>query len=230
MFLTPFIDFGEPIEKFCGIVSSKHADESGDEATDVEKGANTKPPKQLTLGPVRARIIGTSDKVKILAVNEKGATLHGTGIAIGSGPLDQSKAYLELHIEEDGTSVSVGAIGRNPNTVLSEAWQVLSRVPNSICVPLGSFSKGEVIGVLIDISDFPPSVSAYLGGEKPIQTVSNSVRGDLWPALELTSGSLTVVFNRDHLVELTASRISRGIEAVIISRSIIYFFAMSTSR
>ena len=215
MFLTPFIDLGDPIEKFCGIVSQKDLDDSGMETA-------SQAPTGPGLVSSRARIIGTSDKIKILSSTERGTTLQGTGIAIGSGPLDQSKAFFEIHIEEDATDICVGAIGRNPNTVLSEAWQVLARVPNSICVPLGTFSKGNVVGVLVDISDFPPSIAAFDSSEdKPIKSVSNSVRGDLWPCVELISGSATVVFNREYLVSLTPLRISRGIEAVMLSRSII---------
>ena len=220
MFLTPFIDFGEPIEKFIGVVSEKNIDEISEE--NLKKGStNVKGTKELGVVSNRARIIGTSDKIRIATVTEKGTTLQGCGIAIGSGPLDQSKSYFEIHVEEDETVVNVGALGKNPNMVLSEAWQVLSRIPNTIHVTLGRFSKGDIIGVLIDISDFPPKVSAYKGDERPIQSASNSARGDLWPAIELVNGSITVVFNREHLHGLSPERLSRGIEAVMISRSII---------
>lgn len=221
MFLTPFVDFGEPIEKFIGQANVKEEDER---PLDVEIGnitAKKESPHIAAAQPTRARIIGASDKLRITASTEQQTTLEGTGIAIGSGPLDQSKAYFEILVESDSATFSVGALGRLPNTVLAENWQVLGKVPNSICAPLGTFTKGETIGVLVDISDFPPSVSGFRDDDQLVKKASASARGDLWPALELKRGSVSVIFNRDELHYLTAQRMSRGIEAVMLSRSII---------
>jgi hypothetical protein len=211
MFLTPFIDLGDTIENFCLSNGSPNL-------------GNTSPSNQTMSSKQaidRARIVSVSDKVKIISANERGTTMEGAGIAIGSGPLDQSKAYFEILVEAPDTSISVGAIGRNPNAVLAEGWQVLSKVPNSICVPLGVYQPGQVIGVMIDISNFPQTVTGYEFNDVERKSVSARVRGELWPALEIHSGSVTTVFGREHLKYLTPIRISRGVEAVMLSRSII---------
>lgn len=221
MFLTPFIDFGEPIERIFGLPPIEKCENEPEDKTLVE----TEMARSVALTDPhsgRVRIIGVSDRIKIISASDKGTFIEGTGIAIGSGPLDQSKAYFEVHIEQDGTRLCIGAIGRNPTTVLSENWQVLGKVPNTIASgPLGTFNRGDTIGIVIDISDFPPCVSAYGNNDELIKTSSSSVRGDLWPAIELTSGSVSVIFHRTYLKYLTSVRSSRGIEAVMLGRSII---------
>ena len=222
MFLTPFIDFGEPVEKFLGLPPLTRPEDDEPpvqcQVSEVKEESGF-----VAAGIQRVRIIGVSDRIKIVSSLGPGTTIEGVGIAIVSGPLDQSKAYFELLIEEDNTRLAAGLVGRNPTTVLSENWQVLSRVPNSISTGIlgGQFQKGDVIGVQIDISDFPPSVSVFRDNDKLVKTASVSVRGDVWPAIELSSGSVTVVFNRSELSHLTQQRISRGIEALMFSRSII---------
>jgi hypothetical protein len=213
MFLTPFIDFGEPIERFLGLPQMEKSESREDEPV-ADMSAIS--------GPQKVGIFGVSHKLKIVSATDRGTTLEGCGIAIGSGPLDQSKAYFEVRIEVDGTKLAVGAVGRNPMSVLSENWQILSKVPNSISSgSLGSFKAGEVLGVVIDIADFPPSVSVYHENDQLVKTVSLSVRGDLWPAVEIREGTATVVLARPALSHLTQQRLSRGIEAVMVSRSII---------
>ena len=211
MFLTPFIDLGDTLESLCfpGSSNAENTSPSNQNVPSKKQAAE------------RVRIISVSDKVKILSANERGTTMEGTGIAIGSGPLDQSKAYFEILIEAPNTSISVGAIGRNPNSVLAEGWQVLSKVPNSICVPLGVYQTGDIVGVMVDIANFPPTVTGYESNDIERKSVSSRVRGELWPALEIHSGSVTAVFRREHLKYLTPVRISRGVEAVMLSRSII---------
>jgi hypothetical protein len=225
MFLTPFIDFGEPIEKLCGLSVARSSSTDWDDGENQTPSASNRPPLQQkpmeTAVPTRARIVGVSDKLKIVSTTDKGTKMEGSGIAIGSGPLDQSKAYFEIAVEAPNTKISVGAIGRNPNIVLAEGWQVLSKIPNTICVPVGTYQPGDVLGALVDISNFPPSVTGYESNDVERKSVSASVRGDLWPALEVHSGSATVVFNRDELKYLSRNRLSRGVEAVMISRSII---------
>ena len=225
MFLTPFVDFGGPIEALCGLGHRPGDDDSVDESpmhveTSV-KHSSQRPfqEEMMTAAYNRARIVSVSDKVRIIAATEKGTRMEGTGIALGSGPLDQSKAYFEVVVDSPETTISVGAVGRN--LVLAEGWQVLGKVPNSICVPLGTFNPGDIVGVLVDISNFPPSVTGYEHNDVERKSVSTSVRGDVWPAIEIHSGSVTVVFARDELKHLTPQRMARGVEAVMISRSII---------
>lgn len=221
MFLTPFTDFGEPIEKLFGLPPMEKCEDEPEDNTVVETEM-TRSAAMTDPHAGRVRIIGVSDRVKIVSASERGTLIEGTGIAIGSGPLDQSKAYFEVHVEQNGTRLAVGAIGRNPTTVLSENWQVLGKVPNTISSgALGTFNKGDVIGVVIDISDFPPSVSAFGNNDDLIKTTSSSVRGDLWPAVELRAGSVSIVFQPTYLKYLTNARTARGIEAVMLGRSII---------
>jgi hypothetical protein len=221
MFLTPFVDFGEPIERFLGLPPMDREEDKDQELTDQLPLAHRSEHAFVNTSQ-KVRIIGVTDRIKIISASNKGTVLEGTGIALGSGPLDQSKAYFEVRVEQDGTKFTVGAVGRNPTTVLSENWQVLSKVPNSISSgSLGPFTTGEIVGVLIDISDFPPSVSAFQDNDTLIKTVSLAVRGDVWPAIALMSGSLSVVFKRNELKFLSQQRISRGIEAIMVGRSII---------
>ena len=224
MFLTPFIDFGEPIERFLGLPPMDRPEDKEEPAPlQVHSKEEPLPVGGFVSGIQRVRIIGVSDRMRVVSASETGTTLEGTGIAIASGPLDQSKAYFEVRIDEDDTRLAVGLVGRNPTSILSENWQVLSRVPNSISTGhlSGAFQKGDVIGVLIDIADFPPSASAFRENDKLIKTSSIAVRGDVWPAIELSAGSVTVIFNRSELTYLTPQRLSRGIEALMLSRSII---------
>jgi hypothetical protein len=217
MFLTPFIDFGEPVEKIFGLPPMEKVDDE-DEVKPESVVVTAK--EQVHAG--RVRIIGVTDRVRIVSSSERGTKIEGSGLAIGPGPLDQSKAYFEIVVEQDGTKLGIGAIGRNPTQVLSENWQLLSKVPNSVSSGmLGTFNAGDVVGVLVDISDFPPSVSAFKNNDQLVKQSSASVRGDVWPVIEILSGSVTVVFNPDQLRYLTPQRISRGIEAVMLSRSII---------
>ena len=64
-------------------------------------------------------------------------------------------------------------------------------------------------------------LSGYVRDDQLVKKASTSVRGDLWPAIEVKNGSVSVIFNRDQLKYLSTQRMSRGIEAVMLSRSII---------
>lgn len=211
MFLTPFLDFGDPIER---VIGQRACGQENQDSTVVVAPVANAPV------PLKVRIVCVSDKLRILAVSEQGTALAGSGLAMVSGPIDQSKAYFEISVQEDDTAITIGAVGRNPNSVLAAGWRSLANVPNSMSVSLGKFQKGHVVGVLINISDFPPTVTGYTQDDVVVKQTSQSVRGDLWPAVEI-AGSATVVFARDKLQFLTPHRLSRGVEALMISRAII---------
>lgn len=169
---------------------------------------------------VALREMQPAEKVKIVCVTGTlkidRARITGEGIGIVSGPLDQSKAYFEVLVEQDDTRISLGGIGRHPNTVLGEGWVRLQTVPNTICLPLKTnFSKNTKIGVFINLDNFPPTITAF-ENDLEIGSISSCVRGDLWPAIEIC-GSATICFNP----KLTQNQISRGIQPIMLSRSII---------
>jgi hypothetical protein len=215
MFLTPFIDLGDPIERILGV--SRHRKETVDD--DIPP--SVRQPETSHNLSTKPRIICTTNKLS----TSGGDRLSGTGVGIITGPLDQSKAYFEIRIEQPETSVCVGAIGMHPSSVLAQGYASISDVPNSISVPVSKLKKAlsvrDTIGVLVDISDFPPRVSATINGETESISTSSVVRGDVWPAIEILGGSVTAIFDREHLRFLTSDKLARGIEAVMVSRSII---------
>jgi hypothetical protein len=216
MFLTPFIDLGESLENvFGGVQRIKPNEEQSAVST------NHQELEQMESGAVHSlkpRIITYSGNISL----HDSHTLQGTGIGIGSGPLDQSKAYFEVHVAQDETFIAVGAVGVHPNSIQNN-YDTLRAVPNSICLPIGeSLKAGDIVGIVIDISDFPPKIFAYINdNQSSSKTVSAVVRGDVWPAIEIISGSAKIVFDRSELCHLTKAKKDRGIEAVMMARSII---------
>lgn len=221
MFLTPFVDLGDSVEKYLGLPRSKPDEESQKshhELEQMESGMVASKAAQ-PIASLKPRIICLSGNVKLGDNN----LLSGSGgLGIGSGPLDQSKAYFEVHVEEHDTTVIVGAVGVHPNSIVNN-YEALGSVPNSIAVPIAdSLKPGDVIGVVVDISDFPPKVYVYLNeNQTELKSVSSIVRGDVWPAIEIVSGSAKIVFERHQLRYLTQAKLARGVEAVMIARSII---------
>ena len=218
MFLTPFIDLGDPIEKFLGVPRSKPDEEAPQpqvhqELEHMESG--TVPPQAQSLKP---RIISVSGNIRLKENNG----LEGTGIGIGSGPLDQSKAYFEVHVTQDDSFIVAGVVGVHPNSIPNN-YETLKSVPNSLSVQISEPLKaGDILGVVVDISDFPPKVSVFLNeSTTELKSVSAVVRGDVWPAVEIISGGANIVFDRRQLRYLTPAKLSRGMEAVMIARSII---------
>jgi hypothetical protein len=217
MFLSPFIDLGDPIEKFIGVPRSKPNEEAPSQEAvhqELEHMESSIVPAQS----LKPRIISLSGNIRLKDHNG----LEGCGIGIGSGTLDQSKAYFEVHVTQDDTFVVVGAVGVHPNSITNN-FDTLKSVPNSIALQIPDPLKaGDVLGIVVDISDFPPKVAVFLNdGTTEIKSVSSIVRGDVWPAVEIVSGSVDVVFDRRELRYLTQAKLSRGIEAVMIARSII---------
>jgi len=216
MFLTPFLDLGDPVEKFLGV--PRHASNTQeDEEQDRGKVELENAPPPVSLKP---RIICVAGQTKL--VGDPGSNrIEGTGIAIGTGPLDQSKAYFEIKVEEPDTRICAGAIGLHPNSVLAQGGKSISSIPNSIALPPVDLQVGDIVGVVVDISDFPPRVSMSLNGDVDTNTASSVVRGDVWPVVEIITGSVSLIFDRSRLTHLTPARMSRGIESIMIGRSII---------
>lgn len=222
MFLTPFVDLGDSVEKYLGLPRSKPDEENPQsrhhELEQMESGIAASATDQ-PIASFKPRIISVSGNIQL---GENNVLSGSGGLAIGSGPLDQSKAYFEVHAEEEDTCVIVGAVGVHPNSIVNN-YEALAGVPNSISVPIAdSLKPGDVIGVVIDIADFPPKVSVYMNeSHSEMKSVSAIVRGDVWPAIEIVSGSAKIVFDRQQLRFLSQAKLARGVEAVMIARSII---------
>jgi hypothetical protein len=210
MFLNPFVDLGYTVDKCLGMPMI---------APPVETAASppeavSKPTQHMIPRP---RIIGTTGSVLMT----HSGSLSGVGMAIGSGPLDQSKAYFEIHITSDACGLSVGAVGRHPSSVMAESSCNFEQIANSISMAVPHISQGDVVGVVINIADFPPSVTVYVN-DVELRSVTAMVRGDLWPALELSAGTASVVFERSALKYITSPHFaSRGVEPVMLARNIL---------
>ncbi len=168
-----------------------------------------------------ARVECVLDKLRILGVNHLGSVLEGSGTCILSGPLDQSKTYFEILLDSPCSIFAVGMVPRHPNSLIADGWRRLTDIPDALSIPLeAGLPPGSVIGVQIDISDFPPSVTVFVDNVE-VKRLSKSVRGDVWPSVEIVGGTATVVLARERLRFLDSARESRGFNQLMVSRSIL---------
>lgn len=213
MLLSPFVDLGVSIDRCMGMpnVSSELP-----VTTAAKQPVHPKPPA----APTRPRIIASTGSIQ-LSHEDLTTRIQGTGIAICSGPLDQSKAYFEITADSDICLIAVGAVGKHPSSIVAEGTCHLAEIPNSIHTLLSEISKADVVGVVVNIADFPPCVTVYLN-DKEINRVSCTVRGDLWPAFEMITGNVSIVFDRHSLKHLDSSVFAgRGVEPLMLARNIL---------
>eukprot|EP01035_Chromulina_nebulosa_P021464 gene21464-27802_t len=160
--------------------------------------------KEETNDSVSCKCGFIGSNVKLTRNTDKGSyVVEGTGIAIGSCPLDCDTAYFEVKVGKNPIDTRIGMIRfnkKNPcdmNITLdklesdSSAWYFKGL----------ELKEGDVIGIHWDQTDLPMVSFTVNGVDTPTSSI-NRIRPaqEIFPAVSVINGSAEFIFEDKHFV------------------------------
>ena len=179
--------------------------------------------------------------------SDNGCVIMGSGLALGSVPIEQDAAYWEFHILEDSKSSNNDATGEGNNDLFEALQFGVSRRPSkgqsidkvmqsdgssdeslSFLRSIPNLVEGDVVGVAVQQSDLP-MVQFLVNGEPMHHMAINRIRGMVFPAIclceqESNSGSNKGMFKVEFVFDSSRWKMEAPhpkFGAIIVARSIV---------
>lgn len=139
-----------------------------------------------------------------VVIVKNGQRICGSGGALASAPLVQSKAYFEVKIQQSGVwGVGLATrntdLNRSPGGHDAESWVlcwdgVLRHNNTELQKIQDSAQEGDILGVSYDHIE----LNFYVNG-KPVDSPVSGIRGNVYPALYVDDGAiLDIVLDNFH--------------------------------